>query len=68
MEDARVNVSVREFWVRGQLPFSDTRVFNPLAKSHNAKYLKSIFATHEKEKKRSYNQRFIDTENGSFIL
>ena len=32
----------------------------------DAKHLKSIFATHEKEKKRSYNQRIIETENDSF--
>ena len=25
-----------------------------------------MFVTHKKEKKRSYNQRIIDTENGSF--
>ena len=65
-EEARVDVSARGFWVRGQLAFSDIRVFNPLAKCYNAKNLKSIFATHEKEKKRSYNQRIIETENGSF--
>ena len=33
---------------------------NPLAKCYNA--------THEKEKKRSYNQRIIGTENGTFTM
>ena len=46
--------------------FSDIKIFDPLAKCYNAKQLKSIFATHEKEKKRSCNQRIIETENGFF--
>ena len=57
IEDARVDESAWGFWVRGLLASSDISVFNPLAKCYNAKHLKSIFATHEKEKKRSYNQR-----------
>ena len=64
--DARVDVSAQRFSVRGQLTFLNIRVFNPTAKCYNAKHLKSIFATHDKEKKRSYNQRIIETENGSF--
>ena len=65
MEDARVNISARGFWVCGQLAFSDIRVFNPVAKSYNAKYLKLIFATREKEGKKA-TIRIIETENGSF--
>ena len=64
MEDARVDISIG-FWVCGQLAFSDIRVFNPVAKSYNAKYLKSIFATREKEEKKA-TIRIIETENGSF--
>ena len=66
MDDARVDVSAQGFWVCRQLAFSDIRVFNPFAKCYNAKHLKSVLKTHEKEKKRSYNQRIIETENGSF--
>ena len=50
---ARVGVSARGLRVRGQLAFSDIRVFNILAKCYNAKHLTSIFTTHEKDKKRS---------------
>ena len=64
--DARVNVSARGFWVRGQLAISDIRVLNLLAKCYNTKHLKSIFATHEKEEKRSYNQKVNEIRNGSF--
>ena len=62
VEDAKVDVSARGFWVRGQLSFSDIWALYPLAKCYNAKHLKSIFAAHEREKKRSYNQRIIETE------
>ena len=48
------------------MAFSNIKVFNPLAQCYNGKHLKSMFATHEKEKKRSYNQRIIEAENGSF--
>ena len=50
-EDASVDVSAQRFWVCGQLAFSNISVFNPLAKCYNSKHLKSIFTTHEKEKK-----------------
>ena len=62
VEDAKFDVSARGFWVRGQLAFSDIWALYPLAKCYNAKHLKSIFAAHEREKKRSYNQRIIETE------
>ena len=65
-EDARVDISARSFWVRGQVAFSDVRVFNPLASCYKSKRLKSIYEQHEKEKKRTYNQRIIETENGTF--
>ena len=52
-EDARVDISTQGFWVRGQLTFSDIRVFNTLAKCCNAKHLKSIFATNKKEEKKA---------------
>ena len=65
-DDARVEISARSFWVRGEVAFSDVRVFNPLASCYKSKSLKSIHEQHEKEKKRSYNQRIIETENGTF--
>ena len=35
----RVDVSARDFWVRGQQAFFDVRVFNPFAKRHAKKSL-----------------------------
>ena len=36
-DNSRIDVSVQEFWVLGQLMFSDIRVFNPIVKYYNAK-------------------------------
>ena len=44
-------VSTQGFWVLGQKAFSDVTIFNPLAKYYNAKKLKPIFPTHQKENK-----------------
>ena len=65
-DDARVDISARRFWVRGQVAFLDVRAFSPLATSNNNKSLESIHRQHEKEKKRKYNQRILHVERGSF--
>eukprot|EP00794_Sanderia_malayensis_P014696 gene14696-biopygen11793 len=64
--EARLDVSARGFWQRGQLAFFDVRVINPFAKSHMSQKLSTAFSSSEKEKKRQYNQRIIDVEHGSF--
>ena len=46
--------------------FFDVRVFNPFAKTHRTQNLTNAYVTHEKEKKRHYNQRVIHLEHGSF--
>ena len=48
--------------------FFDIRVFNPFAKSHlnPNQTLDAVFRKHETQKKRSYNQRVIEVEHGSF--
>ena len=65
-DDARLDVSARGFWQRGQRAFFDVRVFNPFAPSHVRQTLKSVFRSNEKEKKRCYNNRVMDIEHGSF--
>ena len=47
-DNSRTDVSVQEFWVLGQLMFSDIRVFNPIVKYYSAKYSRSFFTTHER--------------------
>ena len=65
-DEARVDVSARDFWTRGQQAFFDVRVFNPFAKHHVNKSLTKAFEHNEKEKKRSYNLRVQEVEQGSF--
>ena len=62
-DDARLDVSARSFWQRGQIAFFDVRVFNPFAKCHLSQKLENTFINNEREKKRAYNQRVIDIEH-----
>ena len=63
---ARLDVSARGFWIRGQKAFCDIRVFNPLAKCYRKKTLEAIHQNNEKEKKRVYGQRILEVEHGTF--
>ena len=65
-KDARVDVSARNFWMRGQKAFCDVRVFNPLAKCYRTKTLDSIHLSNEREKKRKYGQRILEVDHGTF--
>ena len=65
-KEARLDISARGFWQRGEMAFFDVRVFNPYAKSHVNQKLETVFKKNETEKKTSYNQRVIDIEHGSF--
>ena len=46
--------------------FGDVRVFNPLARCYRTKRLEAIHISNEKEKKRTYAQRVLDVEHGTF--
>ena len=46
--------------------FFDVRIFHPNANSNRSKTLPQLFASHESEKKRAYNQRIIDVEHATF--
>jgi hypothetical protein len=65
-QEARLDISGRGFWQRGQRAFFDVRVFNPLAQGYASRTIESLFRQQEREKKRSYNQRVINIENGTF--
>ena len=64
--EARVDVAARDFWTHGQKAFFDVKVFNPFAKSNQKFALASCFTHHERQKKRAYEQRVLEIENGSF--
>ena len=63
---ARLDISARGFWQRGDKAFFDVRVFNPFAKSHLPTKLDTLFRQQETEKKDFYNERVIKIEHGSF--
>ena len=52
--------------IHKQMAFYDVNVFNPFAKSNQKFRLASCFNHHERSKKRSYEQRIVEIDNGSF--
>ena len=65
-DDARLDISVRGFWIAGQMAFFDVRVFNPNAKRYANQELSKAYEINEKEKKKQYNERVLQVEHGSF--
>ena len=65
-DDARLDVSAREFWTKYQMAFFDVRIFDPNAKSYSAQSLERYYINNRKEKKQQYNMRLLQVENGSF--
>ena len=65
-EEARLDLSIRGFWQRGQRAFFDVRVFNPFAPFYRCQKLENAFSHNEKEKKRAYGRRVVEIEHGSF--
>ena len=65
-DEARVDISARNFWIAGQMAFFDVRVFNPNAKRYVSQELSKTYDINEKEKKKQYNERILQVEHGSF--
>ena len=65
-DDAWLDISARGFWQRGQRAFLDVRVFYPLAPSLEDISLTQAHKQHENEKRRAYNQRILQIEQGTF--
>ena len=66
-DGARLDVAATNFWSRDrQRTFFDVRVFNPLAPSNNQP-LSTCYKKQEQEKRRRYDQRIRQVEQGSFI-
>ena len=64
--DARLDIRARNFWRQGQDTYFDIRVTHVDAPSHKDRPTEIIFKQQEEEKKRSYNQRIIEIEHGTF--
>ncbi|XP_066914998.1 uncharacterized protein [Clytia hemisphaerica] len=65
-KEARLDVSTVSFWTRGQRAFFDIRVFDLQAQRYRSQELTKCYETNEKEKKRHYNERILQVENGTF--
>ena len=65
-DNARLDISARSFWSRGQRAFFDIRVFDPIAPSHIDQNLVDMYRRQENEKKRQYEERVINVEHASF--
>ena len=64
--EARVDVSARGFWVRGQRAFMDIRIFDPMAVCHRELPLEIAHHRNEQEKTRAYGERIQHVDQGSF--
>ena len=65
-DDARPDISARDFWIKGQKTFLDVRVFDPNAMTYQHLTMKQCYQKHENEKKRHYNERILNVDQGSF--
>ena len=62
----RLDVHCRGFWERQRAAFFDIRVCHPNADSYRDLSPKQIYRIHENEKKRKYNSRVTEIEQGTF--
>jgi hypothetical protein len=65
-DEARSDVRVRGFWSNRRNAFFDFRVFYPFASSHYGRSLAAIYKSNSLEKKRHYQERVAQVEDGSF--
>ena len=63
---AKPDVIARGFWRPAQNAFFDVRLTNLNARSQAHLSSQKIFAKHESEKKRMYNDRIMNVEHGTF--
>lgn len=65
-DGARLDIRARGFWRAGQNAFFDVRVFNPISATSLKSTLVNSYNAQEREKKRAYNRRVMETEGGTF--
>ena len=58
---ARLDVSGNGVWGPQERTFLDVRIMHPNAPSYREKDIQQVYRQHEQEKKRTYNERIIDT-------
>ena len=66
-DEARLDIKADGFWgVRGQCAFFNVRVFNPYAPSNRTSTVQKCYIRHEREKRRSYEERIREVELSTF--
>ena len=65
-DEARLDIRAKGFWRQGQNAFFDIRTTNADSSSQISKSIKTILKNHEQEKKRNYNTRVMEIEQGTF--
>ena len=66
-DEARLDIMALGFWgERRQDAFFDVKVFNPHAPSNRLTSPSACYKKHEKEKRRAYDQRVREIEQGTF--
>ena len=64
--EVRLDTSARGFWQACQIAFLDVRDFNTNAKRSANIELSKVYEINKREKKRTYNERILQVEHGSF--
>ena len=65
-DKARLDVSAVGIWSPMERTFLDVRIVHPNSPSYRGKSIDKVYELHEKEKKRTYNQRIIQVEKATF--
>ena len=65
-DKARLDISAVGVWSSMERTFFDVRVFHPNSASYADTSPQQLYVRHEKEKKRTYNDRVLQVEKGSF--
>ena len=65
-DQARLDVKARGFWGPQQCAYFDVRILNPNTPSYRATQMSACYRRHEREKRRAYEQRVLEIEQGSF--
>ena len=65
-DEVRVDICARSFWVSDQKAFFNVRVFDLNAGRYSKQNLKQCYSIKENEKKRHYNTRIMEIDQGGF--
>ena len=66
-DGARLDVKAQNFWDKSkQSTFFDVRIFNSHAPSNCTTSTDACYRRHECEKRRTYEQRILEVEHGTF--